>query len=218
MRQRSLAYSILVTISAAIRTNAILKMAAGANAAIAAPITTPTITGTVQIRNTSGMTMPRARCARYERQAVGRMIASDVPMHNCIRTVSGTSNNWKISNSTGTMTAPPPIPNMPASRPVTTPAPTTATSNQSNSAVEASGILLTLRHTSRCRRWSGSVRPTLRSTGSRAGEAWCGPLAMVSSPGSDSRGATARVATAQVAAVQVEGVQVEARGAQPVEG
>src|SRR5262249_11048881 len=52
---------------------------------------------------------------------VGTMMASEVPTQSCMRTSSGTPRMRKTSNSTGTMTAPPPMPNRPASTPVTTP-------------------------------------------------------------------------------------------------
>ena len=42
---------------------AILNTACGANAARPAPITTPATIGSIQMRSTSGMTAPRARCA-----------------------------------------------------------------------------------------------------------------------------------------------------------
>ena len=53
---------------------------------------------------------------------VGTMMASEVPTHSCMRTLSGTSSTRNTSNSTGTITAPPPTPNNPANRPVATPA------------------------------------------------------------------------------------------------
>src|SRR5262245_20494213 len=51
------------------------------------------------------------------------MIAREVPIHACMRTTSGTSSARKTSYSTGTMTAPPPIPKSPASMPTRMPAP-----------------------------------------------------------------------------------------------
>src|SRR4029077_12172832 len=65
--------------------------------------------------------------------AVGTMIASDVPTQSCMRTASGTSRMRKTSYSTGTMTAPPPMPNSPARSPVTTPAAVTANPSQTSS-------------------------------------------------------------------------------------
>ncbi len=53
---------------------------------------------------------------------VGMMMASEVPTHSCMRTASGTSKMRNTSNSTGTITAPPPTPNSPANSPVATPA------------------------------------------------------------------------------------------------
>src|ERR1700733_6633299 len=58
------------------------------------------------------------------------MMASEVPMQSCMRTSSGTPTTRNTSNSTGTMTAPPPIPNRPASMPVMMPADTTAATSQ----------------------------------------------------------------------------------------
>ena len=52
---------------------------------------------------------------------VGTMMASEVPTQSCMRTSSGTPRMRNTSYSTGTMTAPPPMPNRPASSPVTTP-------------------------------------------------------------------------------------------------
>ena len=51
-------------------------------------------------------------------------------MQSCIRSSSGTPSTRNTSNSTGTMTAPPPIPNSPASMPVITPAAATAAVSQ----------------------------------------------------------------------------------------
>ena len=53
---------------------------------------------------------------------VGMMIAIEVPTQSCMRTSSGTPRMRKISYSTGTMMAPPPMPNRPARMPVATPA------------------------------------------------------------------------------------------------
>src|SRR3954449_2045562 len=61
------------------------------------------------------------------------MIASEVPMQSCIRTSSGTPARRNASYSTGTMTAPPPMPNNPASNPVTTPAAITAAASSTSS-------------------------------------------------------------------------------------
>src|SRR3569623_441030 len=49
------------------------------------------------------------------------MIASEVPIHNCMRRASGTWMTPKTSYRTGTMTPPPPMPNRPARMPVPTP-------------------------------------------------------------------------------------------------
>ena len=57
---------------------------------------------------------------------VGMMIAIEVPTQSCMRTSSGTPRMRKISYSTGTMMAPPPMPNRPARMPVATPATITA--------------------------------------------------------------------------------------------
>ena len=72
---------------------------------------------------------------------VGTMIASEVPMHSCMRTSSGTPSTRNTSNSTGTMTAPPPIPNSPARMPVTIPAVITAAASQTRS---PAGIAMSL--------------------------------------------------------------------------
>jgi hypothetical protein len=61
------------------------------------------------------------------------MIASEVPSQSCMRTVSDTLSTRKISNNTGTVTAPPPIPKSPASKPVATPAAATASASDSSS-------------------------------------------------------------------------------------
>ena len=62
------------------------------------------------------------------------MIANEVPMQSCMRTSSGTPNTRKNSYSTGTITAPPPMPNSPARIPVTTPAAITAAASPTSSA------------------------------------------------------------------------------------
>src|SRR5712691_4846733 len=62
------------------------------------------------------------------------MMASEVPTHSCMRSSSGTPRMRKTSNSTGTMTAPPPMPNSPARIPVTSPATMTAAASQASSA------------------------------------------------------------------------------------
>ena len=54
---------------------------------------------------------------------VGTMMASEVPMHSCMRTSSGTPSTRNTSYSTGTMMAPPPMPNRPARMPTRMPAP-----------------------------------------------------------------------------------------------
>jgi hypothetical protein len=66
---------------------------------------------------------------------VGTMMASEVPMQSCIRTLSGTSASRNSSNSTGTISAPPPMPNTPASSPVTIPATRIARKSQMSSPV-----------------------------------------------------------------------------------
>lgn len=57
-------------------------------------------------------------------------MAKDVPMHNCMRMESGTPRRRNTSYRTGTMTAPPPMPNGPARMPVTTPPAMTLAANQ----------------------------------------------------------------------------------------
>src|ERR1039457_6144846 len=51
------------------------------------------------------------------------MMASEVPMQSCMRTSSGTSSARNTSYSTGTIMAPPPMPNRPARMPTRMPAP-----------------------------------------------------------------------------------------------
>src|ERR1051325_1118803 len=105
MIQLSRPSSILVEMRPAIATNAILNTPAGATAARSEPAATPRITGTVHSRKTSGITRPRAACARQERQAVGMMIASEVPTQSCMRTASGTWYMRNNSQRTGTIAA-----------------------------------------------------------------------------------------------------------------
>jgi hypothetical protein len=112
-------------------TKAPLNSPAGASAAAIEPTATPATDGSAQARMTSGITSPRAACARYERTVVGTMIASEVPMHNCMRTSSGTPRMENTSNSTGTMKAPPPMPKSPARIPVTIPAAMTLATSHS---------------------------------------------------------------------------------------
>ena len=64
------------------------------------------------------------------------MMAIEVPTQSCIRTSSGTPISRKTSYSTGTITAPPPIPNNPASNPVMTPAMTMARASQATRLME----------------------------------------------------------------------------------
>ena len=64
---------------------------------------------------------------------VGTIIASEVPMQSCIRAASGTPARRNASYSTGTITAPPPMPNSPASNPVTTPAAIVAAASSTSS-------------------------------------------------------------------------------------
>ena len=49
---------------------------------------------------------------------VGTMMAIEVPMQSCMRTSSGTPSTRNTSYSTGTMMAPPPMPNRPARMPI----------------------------------------------------------------------------------------------------
>lgn len=58
-----------------------------------------------------------------------------MPTQSCMRTVSDMLITRKISNSTGTVTAPPPMPKSPASKPVTTPAAATASASDNSSFV-----------------------------------------------------------------------------------
>ena len=113
--------------------NTILKTAAGAKKAITEPAATPSTAGSAHCRMTSRSTAPLARCVRYERMVVGRMIAIEVPTHSCIRTSSGTPRMRNTSYSTGTMIAPPPMPNRPARMPVATPPTTTARASKASS-------------------------------------------------------------------------------------
>ena len=66
---------------------------------------------------------------------VGTMMASEVPMHICMRTSSGTLSTRNTSYSTGTMTAPPPMPNSPEKMPVTTPAATISNASHASSLI-----------------------------------------------------------------------------------
>ena len=61
---------------------------------------------------------------------VGTMMASEVPMHSCMRTSSGTPSARNTSYSTGTMMAPPPMPNRPARMPTRMPAPAIQSASQ----------------------------------------------------------------------------------------
>ena len=124
----------------AITTKASSNTLAGAIAAAKDPTATPTTAGSAQARSTAGTTRPFARCAQYERTAVGAMMASEVPTQSCMRTSSGTPSRRNTSNSTGTMTAPPPMPNNPASRPETTPPAITAIASQASSARGAAAM------------------------------------------------------------------------------
>ena len=100
------------------RTNASLSTAAGAKAAIAEPSATPITAGSAHARTTSIITAPWSRWVRNESTLVGTMIAIDVPTQSWKRTSSGTSSARKTSYRTGTMSAPPPMPNRPARMPV----------------------------------------------------------------------------------------------------
>ena len=64
---------------------------------------------------------------------VGTMIASEVPMQSCMRTSSGTPMMRNTSYSTGTMIAPPPMPNRPARKPASTPPATMIAASQASS-------------------------------------------------------------------------------------
>src|SRR3974390_866641 len=75
---------------------------------------------------------------------VGTMIASEVPTQSCMRTSSGTPSTRKPSNSTGTMTAPPPMPNRPAISPVTTPPPRTPATSHATSPIGTPKIMSAL--------------------------------------------------------------------------
>ena len=109
---------------------AILNTAAGAKEAITEPIATPITAGAAQMRTTSGITAPFFLCPRYDRTVVGMMMASEVPMQSCMRTSSGTLSARNTSYSTGTMMAPPPMPNRPARMPTSTPAPAIQSASQ----------------------------------------------------------------------------------------
>ena len=61
---------------------------------------------------------------------VGTMMASEVPTQSCMRTSSGTPSTRNTSYSTGTMMAPPPMPNRPARMPVRMPPPAIAEREQ----------------------------------------------------------------------------------------
>jgi hypothetical protein len=85
-------------------------------------MTTPTKTGTVQARMIPMSTVPRAAWDRADRIEVGTIIASDVPTASGIAISSDTPVSRKVSKNTGTLTAPPPIPKIPASMPMLAPA------------------------------------------------------------------------------------------------
>src|SRR5665647_2531608 len=63
------------------------------------------------------------------------MMFSDVPMHSCIRSASGTWMTPNTSYSTGTMTPPPPMPNRPARMPVTKPPARISSTSQASSPI-----------------------------------------------------------------------------------
>src|SRR4051812_26048482 len=120
-RQLSRPTRSLMEITLPTRTNASLSTAAGAKAAIAEPTATPTTAGGVQARTTFIITAPLSRWVRNESTLVGTMIAIDVPTQSWKRTSSGTSSARNTSYRTGTMSAPPPMPNRPARMPVMNP-------------------------------------------------------------------------------------------------
>ena len=74
---------------------------------------------------------------------VGTMMASDVPMHNCMRTSSGTPSTRNTSYSTGTMMAPPPMPNRPARMPTSMPAPTIQSASKAISPIGYPSSMMT---------------------------------------------------------------------------
>src|SRR4051812_3631101 len=128
------------------------------------------------------------------------MIASEVPMQSCIRTSSGTPARRNASYSTGTMTAPPPMPNNPASNPVTTPAAIVAAASSTSSVTGIPNIKLL---NSRARARPGHPRlPSHDHSGSKwwmagpsptKGRLLCGTVL-------DRRGRAARVAASPSAA------------------
>ena len=111
-----------------------MSTAADAKAAIAEPTATPITAGSAHARTTSIITAPLSRWVRNESTLVGTMIAIEVPTQSWKRTSSGTPSTRNTSYSTGTMSAPPPMPNRPARMPVTKP-PTTIKAASSSSSL-----------------------------------------------------------------------------------
>src|ERR1700690_3837084 len=140
--QRSLLNSILMLMKPIKMMNAILNTAAGANEAMTEPIATPAIAGSAHRRTTCGITAPFFLCSIYERIVVGIMMASEVPMQSCMRTSSGTSIARNTSYSTGTIMAPPPIPNRPARMPTRMPAPAIQSASRTISPIGYPRIML----------------------------------------------------------------------------
>src|SRR5215470_5745471 len=120
-RQLSRPNRSLPAITLPISTKASLSTADEAKAAAAAPTATPATEGSAQARTTSIITAPWSRWARNDSTFVGTMMASEVPTQSWKRTSSGTPSARNTSYRTGTMSAPPPMPNRPARMPVTTP-------------------------------------------------------------------------------------------------
>src|SRR5450759_2689778 len=123
-------------------TKTILNTAAGANEAVTEPIATPATAGSAHRRTTWGITAPFFLCSMYERIVVGIMMASEVPMQSCMRTSSGTSSARNTSYSTGTIMAPPPIPNRPARMPTRMPAPAIQSASRTTSPIGYPRIML----------------------------------------------------------------------------
>ena len=89
------------------------------------PRMTPAMTDGSQPFRMFQSTAPRLACAWTERRDVNRIVASDVPIATCMMCdcEEPCPSNVSTAASAGTTTKPPPIPNMPATKPANRPAP-----------------------------------------------------------------------------------------------
>ncbi len=129
----------------------IWNTAGSATRAIALPARTPSRIGTAQARRTLKSTVPLRAWARAETNAIGTIIASEVPIASGMATASASPISRNTSKKTGTLIAPPPTPKSPASRPIAAPAPVRAASSPIS--------------------WAGSIVPSTSTTGGEAREA-----------------------------------------------